>query len=192
VTQTATAVRNLIGTLEGSGNETGELNAIVEDVSRAMAAIDDPNDVPNEKSFTAFAQDANNAANDLANTVTSKARSTDEFAAVASVLGEGYGRLLRSARGAAFAANDEVIKTNILDAVRALGGAAMRLIETMKQSLVSPNDPTNRHKVATTARAYAASSAALAAALRAGAKGPSALGRARDTLVGTRTDAACA
>ena len=170
-TVTATAIRNLIATLEGSGNETGELNSIIEDVSRALEAIDDPNEIPNEKSFGGFSQDATLTATDLANTVSSKARNVDEYQVVASILGEGYGRLLRAARGAAFAAGDEEIKTNILDAVRALGGAAMRLIETMKQSMQNPNDPTNRHKMSTSARTFGGTVATLVSALRAGAKG---------------------
>ena len=127
--------------------------------------------MPTEKQFSGFTQDAIYAATDLANMATSKVRSAEDFAEVAGVTGDLFGRLLRAAKGAAFASGDEEVKAGILDAVRAVGGAAMRLVESMKQSVMQPNDPTNRHKVAQNARAVGASVTGLISALRAGSKG---------------------
>ena len=106
--QANTAVRNLIAVLEGSNAETNTFNSVIEDIDAAIENIDDITDVPADKPFAAFSTDASTAASNMANTIAGKARNVDEYPEIASVLGEGYGRLLRAARGAAFSAGQPV------------------------------------------------------------------------------------
>lgn len=171
----ASSLKALTGHLEGASDETGEINQVISDLSRAMNSLNDDDEALGaDAHYQQFADEVTSIAKDLATTMTDivgKARDLDELPALASVVGEKYGRLVRSARGAAATSGEEDVKQSVLESVRALGGSNVRLLDTMKNAVSNPQDPTNRGKISTTARDVSQGVAKLVIAVKNGSKG---------------------
>jgi len=167
------ATKDLMATLEGTGNETGAMNSVINDLE---SAIDDlgGNVVPEDGNYQIYANEVLQASKELADSVgdvMAKSKSPEDLGELAKQIGEKYKKLVKSARGAAANANDEDTRQGVLDSVRALGGSNIRLVDSMKQAAGNPNDPSNRQKLGGGVRDVTTNVAKVVGAIKEGSKG---------------------
>lgn len=169
----ADSVKDLMEALEGSGNETGAMNSVINDLEDAMGELQG-NMIPEEGNYQLYGNEVVQASKELADCVgevLSKAKNPEELSELAQQVGAKYKKLVKSARGAAASASDEDVKQGVLDAVRSLGGSGVRLVDSMKQAAGNPNDPTNRQKLGAGVKDVTQSVSKVVAAIKEGSKG---------------------
>ena len=167
------AAQDLAQSLEGSTAHDVEVNNVIAAISSVMENVDDLEDAPTNKSYMNLSEDVTAMGRELATTISDlvKARNPEDAVALASVIGERYGRLVRSAKGAAATSGEDDLRFDVLDSVRALGGVQVRLLEAVKASLANPTDMAARAKIVTTSRETSSAVATLVNSVKAGQKG---------------------
>jgi len=174
------AVKDLMGAIEGTGNETSAMNDVIAGLENAIDDLQG-NLIPDGNSYQFHANNTIQASKELAyavGEVLAKAKNPEELSELAKQVGGKYQKLVKFASGAAASASDlvasvsdENIKQGVLDSVRALGNSNIRLIGAMKQVAGNPNDPTNRQKLGAGVRDVIQNVAKVVTAVKEGSKG---------------------
>ena len=187
------AMAGVIGRLEGSAEGTQELNRIIEDVSNALRNVNiadeqnlkgSLNNLAQEgASYPALVSEINKRGKKMAELVgeivSKSGKPTSEaIAPLAEQLGKFYQILSEVSGKAGVLINEADARVNLQDAARELGGGTMKLIESMKASLISANSNPNgtvdnvfRQKLNNAAREVSQSLSKLMTVAKEGSKG---------------------